>query len=509
MAVQTTRKSVLLVVDESTSGTPVAPSAGTDAVALQDGFSLTPAFDTQENAELRSSIGAAAPIQGLEQPEASIDHYIRHSGVEGQEPNFGNFLQSIFGAKQVNATQYSTTAGSTAGTATVRGNLKSTGNAANFQRGEGLLIKDGVNGYSVRNVYAVPTADDISLSFNLTSAPASGVGLGKAVLYYPADSGENAMSLWCYRGNGGAVELISGAKTSEMSMDVTVGELVNGAFSFQGVAYYFNPVLITSSTRYLDFVDDDGTWAVTVAVKAYKDPHDLASALQTAMNSSGTTETHSVVYSDSTGKYTISTSTSAVLSLLWNTGANTANSIATKVGFTTAADSTGALTYTSPNAYVLTVPFTPSYDSSDPIAAKYAEVMMGDFDDFSCACVQSLSFSLSKELTDVLCICSESGVSDQIATSREVTIEVVANLEPYDADKFRRFRSNSDISFAFNFGVRNGANWVAGKTCNLYIPTAKISDFTLDDADGIVVMSFTITAYVDSSGNGEVYMNFL
>lgn len=509
MSASATRKSVLYVVNESTAGTPVAVSASTEAVALQEGFSLEPAFETQENAELRSSIGQAAPIQGLEAPTASVDHYIRHSGVEGTEPNYGKFLQSLFGAKQVNATEYSTTAGSTAGTSAVRAVVKSAGNASNFQRGEGLLIKDSVNGYSVRNVFSVDDANTLGLSFNLANAATNSSGLGKAVLYYPADSGENSMTLWLYRANGGAVEMISGAKTSEMSMDVTVGELVNASFAFDGVSYYFNPIITTSSTRYLDFTDDDGTWAIAVAAKAWKDPHELASAIQTAMNATGTTETHSVVYSDTTGKFTIATSTSTVLSLLWNTGANTANTIATKVGFSAAADSTGATTYTSATAYTLTAPNTPSYDSADPIAAKYAEVMMGDFDDYSCACVQSMSFSFVKTLTSVPCICAESGVAEKIASLREVTMEVTATLDPYDADKFRRFRSNSDISFAFNFGVRTGANWTAGKTCNLYIPTAKISNFRLDDADGVVVMTYTLSAFVDSSGNGEIYLNFL
>lgn len=506
---QSTRKSVLFVVPEVTEGTPVEPTVGTQAVALQDGFSLTPSFETLENAELKSSIGVAKGFQGIEQPEAEISHYVRHSGVEGTEPNYGEFLQSAFGAKSVNATQYSTTAGSTAGTSAARAIIKSTGNASNFERGEALLIKDPVNGYSVRNVFETSGADDLKLGFNLANAPASGVGLGKAILYKPADSGHLTMSLWEYRGNGGAIEMISGARVAEFSMEVTAGEFVNGTFSFQGTGYHFNPVTIASADRYLDFTDDDGTWAVAITAKTYKNPHDVASALQTAMNASGTTETHSVVYSDTTGKYTISTSTSTVLSLLWNTGANAANTVGDKIGFSVAADDTGATSYLSDNAYTLTRPYTPSFDVADPLIAKSSEVMIGDFDDYACISVQSLTATLANEIANIPSVCAESGVEGKIVNNREVTVEFVTTLQPYDADKFRRYANNVDTSFAFNFGEKSGGNWVSGKSANLYIPTCTVSEFSLDDADGVVVMNMTLRGFVDSNGNGEVYLNFL
>ena len=76
------RASSLAIVREVTSGTPVAPTAGTDFIALQEGFSLNPNFQTLENAEIRSSIGLSKLIQGLESPEGSFDHYLRHSGVD-------------------------------------------------------------------------------------------------------------------------------------------------------------------------------------------------------------------------------------------------------------------------------------------------------------------------------------------------------------------------------------------------------------------------------------------
>jgi len=81
MASIQTRSSVLALVTESTEGTPVVPTLATQFVALQDDFSMEPSFDTLENAELKASIGTAKPIQGAENPSASLSHYLRASGV--------------------------------------------------------------------------------------------------------------------------------------------------------------------------------------------------------------------------------------------------------------------------------------------------------------------------------------------------------------------------------------------------------------------------------------------
>ena len=39
------------------------------------------------------------------------------------------------------------------------------------------------------------------------------------------------------------------------------------------------------------------------------------------------------------------------------------------------------------------------------------------------------------------------------------------------------------------------ANWVAGKAGSIYLPTAVISDFAVEDSDGLVVLSMTLTSF--------------
>jgi len=508
MSVELTRKTVGAIIAESTVGTPVIPSSATDFIELQDGaFELTPEFEVLENAELRASIGSAKPIIGLENPTGSMSHYLRHSGVEGTAPNYSELIETAFGAKVVNATQYDTISGSTAGTSTARAVIKvDTGEGAAHQRGQALLIKDATNGYAIRNVYSV-SSDDLSLGFNLANAPAVSTNLGKCIQYKPADSFPS-FTWWLYRANGNSTEMMSGVRVSEMSIDVTAGEFINTSFSLEGSYYYFDPINITATDTKLDFLDDATTRVATVTAQVYRDPHQLADAIATSMNALGSSNTFTCTYSNTTGKFTI-TSSGTTLTLKWSSGANTANTIGDKIGFNTGSDDSAALTYTSDNAQSFVAPYTPSFDSSSPLVAKDNEVMIGAYSNYACFCVQNMTFTLSNEIQPVPCVCSESGISEKVPTGRVVTVEMTAILEKYDAQKFKDFREGNTISFAYNFGTQTGGNWTAGKCGNIYIPDATITAFQVTDSDGIVALSMTIQAFVDSNGNGEVYLNFV
>lgn len=500
-----TRASVLAVVKETTEGTPVAPSGATDFIALQPDFSMTPAFESLTNDELRNSIGQAKPIQGLETPSASYSAYLRASGVVAQAPNYGEFLEAAFGAVATASTEYDTVSSST--TSVIKVN---TGEGATFQRGEPLLIKDGTNGYRIRCLDSI-SGDDLTTGFQVPVAPGTGVNLGRAVLYYPANTSHPTVSLWHYLGNGGGVQMLSGGRVTNMSIDIAAGQLINATYDLEGVKYYFNPITIASTDTKLDFTDDDGTWAATIAEGVYKDPHELASAIQTAMRTANAGETATVTYSNTTGKFTIKT-TGTVLSLLWSSGSNAANTIGDKIGFVTGSNDTGTAAttgYTSDNAITLTAPYTPSYDSADPLAAKDHEVMVGTTTDYACFAASSVSISMGTPKSNILSVCSTSGVSGSIVSSREVTIEISALLNQYDADKFRRVRENDETKFQYSFGVKSGGSWVAGKCGAIYAPTCTVSAIALEDADGLVQMNLTLTAFVNSSGEGEFFIGFV
>lgn len=505
MAVIQTRSSVLSIMQEVTEGTPVIPSGATDFVALQDDFTMEPSFEVLENAELKSSIGRAKSILGAESPTVSMSHYIRASGVVGQAPNYGLLLKAAFGNVAIASTEYDTVAGSTVGVVNV-----DTGEGVNFQRGQALLIKDPTNGYSIRCLDSV-SADALSLGFQLPVAPGTGVNLGRAVTYLPANSNHPTLTMWHYLGSGGAVQMVAGARVVSASVDITAGDLINASFDLEGLAFYWDPINILAADRFLDFTDDDGTFAASVTAKMYKDPYELAAALQQAMNDTASTETYTVVYQDSNGKFKI-TSTSTVLSLLWNTGTNAANTIGDKIGFLTAADDTGSagsVGYTSDNAQSFAPPYTPTFDNSDPLAAKDNVFMLGNADDYACFQANSVSMSIATPKTDILSICAVSGKSGSVINSREVTIEVSGPLDQYQVEKFKSFRSGDEVKAQYSFGTKIGGNWVPGKCGAMYSPSCTISSFNIDDNDGLAQLNMTLTAFVNSAGEGEVYFNFL
>lgn len=505
MASIQTRNSVLALKKETTEGTPVLPSASTDYVASQDDFSIEPSFDVLENAELKASIGKAKPILGAENPTSSFSHYLRASGVVAQAPNYGLLLECCLGATATASTEYDTVSSST--TSVIKVN---TGEGATFQRGEALLIKDGTNGYRIRCIDSI-SSDDLTIGFQVPNAPASGVNLGRAVLYYPANTAHPTLTLWNYLGNGGAIQMMSGCRVTSASYDISAGDLINGSYDLEGVQFYFDPINITSTDTKLDWTDDDGTWVATVTAKVYKDPYEIASALQTAMATANPLKTPSVSWDNSTGKFNIKT-TGTLLSLLWNTGTNTANSIGDKLGYSLASDDTGtgATTgYNSDNAVSFAAPHTPSFDSADPLAAKDHEIMIGDTADYVCFKASSATFEISTPKTDILSVCSASGKDGSIINSREFKATAKAVLNQYDASKWKAFKAGDNVKFQYSFGEKSGGNWVAGKCGALYSPTCTISSWKVTDADGLATVELELSGYVNSSGEGECFVNFL
>ena len=493
------RSSVMAAKIEDTEGVLKWPTGGADAVALQDDLDITPAFESLENAEIRASIGRAKAIQGVENPTTSFSHYLKHSGTEGTEPSMGKFFQGLFGAKTVNATEYNTAVGSTVSQLMVA-------DGTNFERGQGLLIKDGVNGYRIRAVEQV-SGNALIMSFHVPNAPASGVGLGKAILYKPTNEDHPSLSVFAHIGNGGAIQAMSGAMVVSADISIAAGELINTAFSLEGLESYFNPVEILAGNRWMEWTDDDGAKAIALELKTYKDPYELAAALQSAMNAV-TDETITVSYSDSTGKFSFA-ATGSVFTLRWDSGSNSANSIGETLGFDVADDDTGATSYEADNEQAYDFAYSATFDDSDPNVAKDNEIMVGDSEHLACVGASSVDFTITNTRAVKDSVCARSGRVGGMFTEREVEVSITQRLQKHEVDKWRRFRSNADIRFQYSFGQKEGGNWVAGRCGLLYIPKGTITEFNISEADGLAVLEMTISGYVGADSGGEVYLNFL
>lgn len=494
------RGSVFAIKKEAIVGEFENPTSGNDFIPLRTGFAMELTVEELASEELVNDIGSAKSQAGKESVAGTHGSYIKHSEVEGQEPETGLLYESCLGAKTVNATEYDTIGGSTVAKVVV-----DSGEGVNFEHGQALLIKDPVNGYSIRNVDSI-SSDDLNLNFNLSNAPGSGVNLGKAVLYKPATSGHPSFTAWLYNGNGGAKQVAAGCRTSGLTITANSGQQAEIEFSYEGAKYLFNPIEIGATNKYLDFTDDAGTFAAVVDEQFYHNPIELAEAIQNAMNGVST-ETYSVAYSSANGKFTISTSTSSLLSLLWDTGANTANTIGASIGFSVAADDTGSLSYLSDNAQDLTAPYTPVFDDSTNIIVKDAELFIGSKEDNICKCARTVTVAISTPTEDVDCICEKSGVKEKIILSREVTMTAELLLSKYETQLFDKLKQNKDVSAMLNLGPKSGGDWVPGKCVNINMPKATVTGHTVT-GDDFVLVNVTLKGFV-TSDKKDCQINFI
>lgn len=493
------RSSILSAVKEANEAKPQLPISAAQFLALQNGFQITPQFEELQSQELQAgSIGKSKSVLGNENPTASFSHYLRHSGIEGQAPNYSPIVESLFGKMTVAAVEFDTIVGSTSKVIKV-----GVGEGVSFRPGQALLVKDAA-GYSIRNIKSI-AGDNLTLAQALTVAPPTGVNLGKAVLFEPAVEDHPTVTIWNYRANGGALEAMSGARTLDMSVNVVAGQQINASFSLAGVEYFFNPINVVAGKTYLDFMDEAVERAVSIAPKLYKDPHQVAEALEIAMNALGSASVFAVSYSDKTGKYTFS-STGAIFELLLSSGDNAVNCIGEVLGFDLAADLDGATEYVGQNPIDLKSPFTPAYDSAQPLVAKGTEVMLGGVDDIECFGAQTANIKVTNQKADIPDLCEESAKSGSIISERDATIEIVAILKKYDSSKFTKFRKGDEIAFTFNAGDKLGGNWKPGACINFHIPTATIVNFAVNEQNGLCVLNMTLRAFVQD-GKPEVFLN--
>ena len=497
MAVGLQRASIFAIKEEVTAGEYVKPDSGTQFVPLRPGNSLSFTAEQLESDELLNDIGAAKSFVGKESSEGSHSAYLRHSGVEGQEPQLGVMFESVMGSKVVNGVQYNADAGSDFEIVVVA-------NPQDFYPGQALLLKNG-SGYEIRNIKSIDN-NDLYLNF-YSNASADGVGLGRAITYIPAPQGHPTFSATKYLGNGHAIEATAGNTVSELSLTADANGFGEVEFTYAGTKYFFNPIEIGATNKYLDFSYDATVYAASITEKVYKTPIELADALKTALNAAIGVEGFNVVYNKNVGTFTISSGSATTLDLLWDSGTNAANSIGATLGFSVAADDTGALTYTSDSELDLTSPIDPIYDSADAIIVKGAELFIGTEVDNVCVCAQSVSLTVTKETEDVDCICEETGVKEKIAVSRSVEMSVTAVLNKHDATLLDALLKNSGISAMLNAGPKTGGNWIPGKCFNVYLSNCTVSSYTTT-GDSFIQAEITLKGFVTSTQK-DVYLNFV
>jgi len=494
------RGSVFAVKEETTAGTLVVPGAGSDFIPLKSGFAMEYSVEELVSDELLNDEGRAKGLAGFESVSGTHGAYAKGSGTSGVAPDADLLYESCLGGRSLASTEYNTVASSTTTLIKV-----DTGEGATFEAGEALIIQDATNGYSIRNIDSI-SSNDLTINFALSNAPGTGIDLGKALLY-KGGSDHPSFSAWLYNGNGGAVQAAAGCRVSGLTMNFNAGQQAEVEFTYEGSKYYFNPIVITTGTNdSFDITDDAVTDANIIIPAGIYDPMDLAEAIQTALNAAST-EDYTCVYSNTTGKFTMATATSAVFSILWNTGSLAADTIGTSIGFLVAADDTGALTYTSDNAVSLAAGYTPSYDNADNIVVKDAELFIGDQTDNLCRCARTVSLQIGTPLTNIESICSETGIQEKTILSREVTMTAELLVNKYDVLFLNKLKNNEGLKAMLNVGPKSAGNWVKGKCLNVYMANATVVTST-PTGDDFLLMNVTLKGYV-SSTTKDVYINFV
>lgn len=367
---QRQRATVFAIKEESTAGTPILPTGNSDfiPVRMSNPASISPNLEILESDELLDDIGMTKGQVGKESPSGSHSFYLKHSETEGTAPEYALMLKSALGGQSTAAAEYNTVANSTTTLIKV-----DAAEGATFEAGEALLIKDTAasRNYSIRNIKSIST-DDLTINFALANAPGTGINLGKAVLIKPTSEDHPNYSAWMYNASGGAIQGIAGNKSSSIDLNFPSAEQATGTINYQGIKYYFNPILVNGSNKYLDITDDGGTIAVSIPEKLYKSPNELADQLTsscTAASVGSGNDTITWSYSSSTGKFSVTTDGST-LSFLWKTGTHgsdatsAGDNIGEFIGFTVSADDTGATSYTADSA----ISFAPYYYSQYTIS---------------------------------------------------------------------------------------------------------------------------------------------
>jgi hypothetical protein len=507
------RSSVFAVKEETTEGALIAEVAA-DFMPIRDGFSFQGNLEVVNSDELIDDIAPGKSFTAKEAPVGSLPKYLRHSGTEGTAPEFSVMIKSAIGGQTDNSTEYSTSGTSVAGTATVRGHLEmGSDQEDNFLEGQAVLIKNAAAGvpYEIRNVYNVDSpGNQLDLNFNVGTAPATGTALGKAIHFRPAGTGHVSYSAYHYQASASSAfkQAMAGCRTTNMVFNFPANGLAEVNFDFEGIQFYFNPLTVTASSNdYIDFTDDAGTYAARLTAKVYNNPHELAREIESKMDDLASDEI-TVTYSDSTGKFTIASDGGVTFSLLWNTGTNTANTAGALFGFTVSADDTGAFTYTSDSALDYSPSVTPSYDTQDSIMVKNSELLIGGFADTTCRIASQATFTVSTPKTDILDVCSASGINSSIINSREVTFSAVVLFVQHDIGLIDKFINNTTASVMFNTGEKTGSDWDAGTCVNIYMNNATITAHPITNQDGYVAYNLEAKGFV-SDTRKDVHINFL
>jgi len=275
----------LAIEPEVTEGTFVQASGVNSYLQPLDGLSATPNQEDLERAILTGNIGKAKSIAGIKSATGTIPAELRASGVEGADVDAANLLESAFGAKRDNASQFTTGTGHTTSV------LDGTAISSSFDVGDIFVILESGD-HSVHAVKAV-TASTLTYTPARTvaqGAPSDAVLLSKVQMYFTANSGHPSLSISIFDGDV-TNQQIAGSKVNSFAIEnFNPGQLGTMTFGFESLKYTEVDVSAPQTPAF-----DTGSPPVICASKIFFDDDEKD------VNSFSVTMTNTLAFQTTTG----------------------------------------------------------------------------------------------------------------------------------------------------------------------------------------------------------------
>lgn len=222
MAEAQVRASTVAVKIETTYATdPTIAAANVIEVAGTPVFNDD--FEQKERNVVRNTLSELEMVRGAETVAGEIPFEIKGSGTAGTAPDADPLIECAIGVKNT-STASTTTTGSTTTSVVLTG-----GGGAGFAVGDAIRVALATP--EITWITAKAT-DTLTVSPALSSAPGSGVAVGAGVHYKLS---KTLKSFWAQFWRGDiTLETYKGNVVDSLSLDFSVGEIIQASLSFQG-----------------------------------------------------------------------------------------------------------------------------------------------------------------------------------------------------------------------------------------------------------------------------------
>jgi hypothetical protein len=490
MAYVSSKTAVLYVTEEVTEGTPVAPSAGNEAVSiLADGFELNGEKELVERSNLTSSIAKALPRVGIKSASGSVGVEAKAALVAGAAPEADLLFYAALGGKKTLSSTVTT------GTSHATNSIKLTlGADSNFVAGDIIMLKDSNLGYHLTPISAVVSSvaatNFIQGSVGRLTFTADVAGTtGNSITVEFVGSGTAGAEVVTVVGTDIEVQIESGVSTAAqiktaLDNSVAAAALINTVVTTAGVMETAAAVTLAGGT------DGSLTPLVPTSVAASN-----GTVIEKFTKYYGADTGHPVLtltgfYEDAL-KMQASGCHVASLSLdSFETGQIPSFSFGI-----------GGMNYTETlGASGLTA----SFDGATPPLVLAACVYKDGVE----IPVNSVSLSVENTLARVTSTCSPNGIIAHRETERVISGSMTPYMDTASVALFSGFDLNTEFSLFLHMQnpITNGKKEVVA----VYLPHCIITALPKADQDGLMTYGLEFAAGPSSDGSGsDIHLAFI